>query len=214
MNTGGSLRGRSGALALGLLALSLLLAAACARPARHELVHELVVLLPSRDGAPAAVEVTHGQTQTALDQPYDAARLRAEGRVEKGRSSEGEVRGTFGAALDAQPLRPASFTVYFLEGKDELTPESLPVVGQILAELARRPAPEIFVIGHTDARGSHATNDALSLQRAGRMRDELVKRGVPAERIHVEGRGKRELLISTPDGVAEARNRRVEISVR
>jgi hypothetical protein len=30
----------------------------------------------------------------------------------------------------------------------------------------------------------------------------------------VEGRGKRELLISTPDGVAEPRNRRVEISVR
>jgi len=204
------MRGRAGALALGLLALSLLLSAACARPSRQE----LVVLLPSRDGAPAAVEVTHGQTRTALDQPYDAARLRGEGRLEKGRSSEGEVRGTFGAALDAQPLRPASFTVYFLEGKDELTPESLPVVGQILAELAGRPAPEIFVIGHTDARGSHAANDALSLQRAGRMRDELVKRGVPAERIHVEGRGKRELLISTPDGVAEPRNRRVEISVR
>lgn len=204
------MRGRAGALALGLLALSLPLAAACARPARDE----LVVLLPSRDGAPAAVEVTHGRAQAGLDQPYDAARLRAEGRLEKGRSSEGEVRGTFGAALDAQPLRPASFTVYFLEGKDELTPESLPVVDQIFAELARRPAPEVVVIGHTDALGSHASNDALSLQRAGRMRDELVKRGVPRERINVEGRGKRELLVPTADGIAEPRNRRVEVSVR
>lgn len=204
------MRGHPRALALGLLALSLPLAVACARPVRDE----LVVLLPSRDGAPAAVEVTHGSARTGLDQPYDATRLRAEGRLEKGRSSEQEVRGTFGAALDAQPQRPASFTVYFLEGKDELTPESLPVVAQIFAELARRPAPEIVVIGHTDALGSHASNDALSLQRAGRMRDELVKRGVAAERIHVEGRGKRELLVPTPDGIAEPRNRRVEISVR
>jgi outer membrane protein OmpA-like peptidoglycan-associated protein len=203
-------KGRARAFALGLLALSLPLAAACARPVRNE----LVVLLPSRDGAPAAVEVTHGRAQAGLDQPYDATRLRADGRLEKGRSSEGEVRGTFGAALDAQPLRPVSFTVYFLEGKDELTPASLSVVGQIFAELARRPAPEVFVIGHTDALGSHASNDALSIQRAERMRDELVTRGLPRERIHVQARGKRELLVPTADGIAEPRNRRVEISVR
>jgi len=172
------------------------------------------VLLPSRDGAPAAVEVSHGSAQARLDQPYDSARARDEGRLEKGRSSPAEVRETFGAALDAQPPRPVSFTVYFLEGKDELTAESLPVVGQVFAELARRPAPEIVVIGHTDARGSHAANDPLSLQRAERMRDELIKRDVPGERIHVEGRGKRELLVPTADGIAEPRNRRVEISVR
>ncbi|HEX4995612.1 MAG TPA: OmpA family protein [Methylomirabilota bacterium] len=172
------------------------------------------MLLPSRDGAPAAVEVTSGSARTRIDQPYDTARVRGEGPLEKGRSSEAAVRETFGAALDAQPMRPVSFIVYFLEGKDELTPESLPVLGQIFAELARRPAPETVVIGHTDALGSHASNDALSLQRAERMRDELVKRGVPRERIHVEGRGKRELLVPTADGIAEPRNRRVEISVR
>ena len=42
----------------------------------------------------------------------------------------------------------------------------------------------------------------------------MIKLGIPADRIRAAGRGEREPLISTPDGVAEPRNRRVEISVR
>ena len=174
---------------------------------------ELFAVLPARDGHVGAIVVRGPGSEKVINEAYASVSINGSTQT-NGSLSQAQVREMFGSTIEALPGSPASFTLYFLEGKDELTPESLPVVGQILAELARRPAPEIFVIGHTDARGSHAANDALSLQRAGRMRDELVKRGVPAERIHVEGRGKRELLISTPDGVAEPRNRRVEISVR
>jgi len=204
------MRWGAGAVALGLLVVSWPLWAGCARATRDD----LYVLLPSQDGNPAAVAVTHGPQQQVLDQPYDAARIRVEGRIEKGRATEQEVREIFGAALAALPARAASFTLYFLEARDELTPESQQVVGQIFAEIARRPAPEVVVIGHTDAVGSHQYNDALSVQRAERMRDDLVKRGIPVERIRVEARGKRELRVPTADGVAEPRNRRVEISVR
>jgi outer membrane protein OmpA-like peptidoglycan-associated protein len=38
--------------------------------------------------------------------------------------------------------------------------------------------------------------------------------GISAERILTAGRGKREPLVPTADGVADPRNRRVEISVR
>ena len=71
-----------------------------------------------------------------------------------------------------------------------------------------------MVIGHTDTVGSLAYNDKLSLARAERLRDMLVELGIPAERIHVAGRGKRELLVPTEDNVSEPRNRRVEINVR
>jgi flagellar motor protein MotB len=37
---------------------------------------------------------------------------------------------------------------------------------------------------------------------------------VAPESIQASGRGKRDLLIPTPDGIAEPRNRRVEIFVR
>jgi outer membrane protein OmpA-like peptidoglycan-associated protein len=46
------------------------------------------------------------------------------------------------------------------------------------------------------------------------VRDDLVKRGISAERIEVSGRGKREPLVPTSAGVSEPKNRRVEISVR
>ena len=50
--------------------------------------------------------------------------------------------------------------------------------------------------------------------RAERLRQMLVGLGIPAERIQIAGRGKRELLVPTDDNVPEPRNRRVEISVR
>jgi len=70
------------------------------------------------------------------------------------------------------------------------------------------------VIGHTDRVGNAQFNDKLSLQRAERVRGELVKLGIAESRIQVAGRGERELLVQTPDDIAEARNRRVEINVR
>ena len=50
--------------------------------------------------------------------------------------------------------------------------------------------------------------------RAQRIRGELMILGIDAERMMAEGRGKRELLVSTPDNQPEPRNRRVEVEVR
>jgi outer membrane protein OmpA-like peptidoglycan-associated protein len=161
-----------------------------------------------------ALAVESGGQQQVLDQGYAAARIKEPGRVETGTVTPQEVQQAFGPALAAQPVRPASFTVYFLEGKDEFTPESRQIITQIVANIATRPAPEIIVIGHTDRVGTVAANDALSLRRAGRVRDEFVKLGIPPDRITVAGRGEREPLVPTGDGVAEPRNRRVEINVR
>ena len=193
-----------------LVALALTLLSGCAKPVRDD----LYVLLPGEAGKTGALTVESGGQQQVLDQPYAAARVKEPGRMETGTSTPQEVQQAFGPALAAQPARPVSFTLYFLEGKDELTPESTQVIGQIGAEIARRPAPEIVVIGHTDRVGTVQANDALSLRRAGRVRDELVRLGIAADRITVAGRGEREPLIPTEDEVAEPRNRRVEINVR
>jgi outer membrane protein OmpA-like peptidoglycan-associated protein len=194
----------------GLAALVLLLLTGCARPARDD----LYVLLPGAEGKTGELSVDSAGRVTVLDQPYAAVRVKEPGRVEPGTMTEQEARQAFGPALAAQPGRPMSFILYFLEGRDELTPESRQIVGTIPAEIARRPAPEIVVIGHTDRVGAVPFNDALSLRRAERVRDELVQAGVPADRVRVEGRGEREPLVPTDDEVAEPRNRRVEINVR
>jgi outer membrane protein OmpA-like peptidoglycan-associated protein len=127
---------------------------------------------------------------------------------------DGQVRDMFGSTLDALPGVATSFTLYFVEGKDELTPESQAQLDSVFAELQRRPLPDIVVIGHTDTVGSLDFNDKLSRARADRMRELLIERGLPAERIEAAGRGKRELLVPTDDNISEPRNRRVEINVR
>jgi outer membrane protein OmpA-like peptidoglycan-associated protein len=72
----------------------------------------------------------------------------------------------------------------------------------------------VLVVGHTDAVGNDTFNDALGLQRAEVVRAALIRLGVPANDVRAVSRGKRELAVATPDGVAEPRNRRVEILVR
>jgi outer membrane protein OmpA-like peptidoglycan-associated protein len=176
--------------------------------------NDLYVLLPGKDGKTGALVVeSEGQQQT-LDTPYAAARVKKVGSVDGFKSSEAEVKQDFGPALEAQPKRPVSFYIYFQTDTDEFAPESKALVSQIFAEIARRPAPEVAIIGHTDRVGSQQHNDVLSLRRAERCRDELIKLGIPKVRITVAGRGSREPEVPTADQVPEPRNRRVEISVR
>jgi outer membrane protein OmpA-like peptidoglycan-associated protein len=172
-----------------------------------------VVLLPEKGGASTAVTVRQGEQQVVLDKPYSAARQTTSGPSAY-TSSPQEVETLFGAALKAQPSRPTSFTLYFVEGGDEFTDASKQILADVLSEITNHPVPDIVVIGHTDSVGTDAFNDALALRRAETVRAMLVARGLPSASVVAIGRGKRELLVPTPDGVAEARNRRVEIVVR
>ena len=175
---------------------------------------DTVVLLPHADGTTGAVVMKQGKQEVILDSAYASATSADNGVPRKGLESEAAVKKSFGAALAAQPPAPISYVIYFLISSDEFTEESKGNVDRALAEMVRRPSPEIAVIGHTDRLGSDQVNDALSLQRAQRVKEMLIQRGVAAERISVAGRGERELLVPTADEIAEPRNRRVEVTVR
>ena len=178
------------------LAVLLSLAAGCAAPPPRQAApparpapEDLIVLLPGQDGkdgrrlGDARLRATH--PRRALCHRADQSRRRApDGRHHRGGGAD--ASGAMPSPL--QPPRPVSFLLYFLEAKDELTPESERVIQQIFAEIGRRPAPEIAVIGHTDRVGSVQSNDALSLRRAQKIRDDMVKLGVPADQIQVAGR--------------------------
>jgi len=184
-----------------------MLLAACAGP------KETVVLLPNPAGQDTAVTVTQGTRQVVLAQPYAGARLGPNG-AEAFPSNAQQVRAQYGPALAAQPLPPAQFTLFFVEGKDEFTDESKRIVDSVFVEIAKRPIADVIVIGHTDTVGNDAANDALSRQRAEVVRAAFAARGLASDKVVTIGRGKRELAVSTGDGVAEPRNRRVEILVR
>jgi len=189
------------------LLLAALLAGCAAKP------QGTVVLLPDADGRSTAVSVKQDEGELLLDKPYAAAQLTSRGPLTSTSSAE-QVQAQFGTALAARPLPPQQFTLYFVEGKDEFTDESKRAFDGVFAEIAKRPVPDVLVIGHTDKVGTDAFNDALSRQRAEVVRKALVARGIAAENVVVVGRGKREPIVPTADGVAEPRNRRVEILVR
>jgi len=189
------------------LALLVSLLTGCASPQGS------VVLLPAPDGKATAVTVTQDGREVTLAQAYAAARLTSAGPQAYASNAQ-EVQTRFSAAIAALPMAPTQFTLYFVEGRDEFTDESKGQLDGVFTELARRPAPDVLVIGHTDRVGSDAFNDTLSRQRAEVVRIALLARGVAVDKIVTVGRGKREPIVPTADGVAEPRNRRVEIQVR
>ena len=196
---------------------------------------EMVVVLPGADGHVGMVVVERGDERFILDEPYASTRLTSDGQVKLEKLEEQEVAASiersteprspferaaavlpgFQGAVAALPARPASFYLYFITGTDTLTDASKLEFARMLEELRKREAPDIVVIGHTDRVGAPEGNDELSLQRAERMKADLVAQGIaPPERIRAAGRGEREPVVPTEDGVDEPLNRRVEINVR
>jgi len=187
-----------------------LLVCSCAAPLREE----TVVVLPGPDGKSGTVIVQREGARQVLDAPYAANLVRSDGTLQGSRLSEQQVAESFGTTLAALPARPTTFLLYFLTGKDELTPESTSDLDRILADMKARPVPDIVVTGHTDTVGSADSNDRLSMQRAERVKAFLMGIGIPPDRIQTAGRGERELLVPSADNIDEPRNRRVEINVR
>lgn len=172
-----------------------------------------IVLLPQADGSVGAVIIRSATTEQTLNRAYAGAEIGAGGAITQKQESAASVQQKYGSALQAQPPLPVAFTVQFANAT-ELTPEAVKVIENIKATLAARPFPEISVVGHTDRAGSDESNDALSLKRAQAVRDILVNAGVKPQRMDVAGRGERQPVVPTADGVTEPRNRRVEISIR
>lgn len=192
-------------------ATGLLLAAlACGCATRTE----TYALLPAADGTIGSLIVTPREgAPLLLDKAYAAVRLE-DGKASPVVLDENLIKTSFAEALAVQPAPVASFLVYFQEGQDELTVESRAAIAGIIAEITRRPAPDVMVVGHTDRVGKMEDNDRLALKRAHRIRDDLITEGIPADSVQAAGRGEREPLVPTADETAEAANRRVEIIVR
>jgi len=201
-------------LRFAAIAAAAFLAAACASLDEKPRGPELFAVIPhGGDGHIGSIVVHRGGKAEVVNTAYGAQRIDDEG-LRKASITPEEIKKDFAETIAALPPHPAHFTLYFLEGSDELTPESRKELKRVFLELKQRPLPDIAVTGHADAVGGMKYNDQLSKSRAERMREILVQKGLASDRITVAGRGKREPLVKTDNGVPEPRNRRVEIDVR
>ncbi len=194
-------------LILSATLCSLLILAGCSAPREYYGVtgDKGAMTVTSRDVAKPSTTTLDAKTPVVM---HDGDKTRAADLTPD------QLRSKFAKALEAQPMAPKRFTLYFIEGGDTLTAESQVAITAIFEEIKQRPAPDLIVVGHTDRVGSVTANDQLATKRANSLRDQLIKRGVDAESIEASGRGEREPLVPTADEVAEPRNRRVEILVR
>jgi outer membrane protein OmpA-like peptidoglycan-associated protein len=125
-----------------------------------------------------------------------------------------QVRELFGDALSALPPAQKHFTLFFRFDSEQLTDDSRALAPEIVKAVRERPVPDVLIVGHTDTTGPRTTNFALGLRRATTVRNLLRQDGLPTASIDIVSHGETELLVPTADGVFEARNRRVEITVR
>lgn len=204
----------------------ILLATACtpkrvaAPPAPPVPKPNVFVLLPDPGGKPSGIVVKNPAGAQDLSQAYHAIRVE---RIDVAPGppftlDQPEVRRLFGAALDVLPAPEVLFTLHFDQGRDVLNAESearLPaVLNAVQNAIRERRSTAIAVTGHTDTTADGQFNYQLGLRRAQRVAGILVAQGVDTSTLFVSSHGYADLLVETPHGVAEARNRRVEVIVR
>jgi outer membrane protein OmpA-like peptidoglycan-associated protein len=100
----------------------------------------------------------------------------------------------------------------FASGSAALAPGSAPLLDR-LAGAARACPGLIRIEGHTDLVGRDAFNLSLSQGRAAAVREALIARGVPADRLSSSGLGARRPLADNGTAAGRARNRRIEFHV-
>ena len=103
--------------------------------------------------------------------------------------------------------------LFFAPNRTTILPQSEQALQELHALLEDNPDIRIRIIGHTDSVGSDEANQRLSEGRAASVRDELVKRGISADRIEVEGKGESEPITTNETAEGRAQNRRVEMVI-
>jgi OmpA-OmpF porin, OOP family len=132
---------------------------------------------------------------------------------------------SFSARMNGAPLPPpapappvadacpdsSAAEVFFDWNLDNVTPDAMTTLKQILANRAACNWGSFTVTGHTDTSGSNSYNDGLSMRRANNVAAALEGQGVSRGEMTLSGTGEGALKVETADGVREPTNRRVEI---
>ena len=71
----------------------------------------------------------------------------------------------------------------------------------------------IIAVGHTDAVGTDAYNQKLSVSRSEAVKAYLVGKGIEKNRVYTEGKGEKQPVADNKSAEGRAKNRRVEIEV-
>ncbi len=103
--------------------------------------------------------------------------------------------------------------VTFDSGRHNIKPQFRGTLDQMASTFNKYPQSYIDVIGHTDSRGTHDSNQVLSERRAASVRNYLSGRGVNSARMASYGQGETAPVADNNSASGRQANRRVELRI-
>ena len=103
--------------------------------------------------------------------------------------------------------------VYFDFDKSAIREDAIPVLEQGVALLNKNPETDILITGNCDARGSEKYNEKLGLRRGESVKNFMVEKGIPENRIKIVSRGKLDAIAYVKDLLGMAKDRNAQFMV-
>ena len=155
-----------------------------------------------------------GFIETPLTEGDYIAHLNAQGYMPKDDTLH-FVRDTFDLYMQhiKEGIKVKIENLFFATNKTVILPQSEQAMSDLATFLLENQTVKIHIVGHTDAVGSDEANQILSEGRANSVRNDLIKRGVAAERMTAEGKGEKEPVADNDTDEGRQLNRRVEFTI-
>ncbi len=103
--------------------------------------------------------------------------------------------------------------INFKYNSAELSPDSIPVLNSLITMLKAHPHMKLEIRGHTDNVGSAEYNLKLSLRRAEKVKEYLVKNGITDTRLKARGLGESKPIAPNDTEEGRQKNRRTEFYI-
>lgn len=168
----------------------------------------------------AAAQGELNKTKTQLNMTADqlAAEKKARQEAEK-RAKDAMDKLAVAAALAVKDEPRGTVitipgSVLFASNKYDLLAPAREKLDRVADALKNQEDRKMVVEGHTDSQGTEQANMELSQNRAQSVRDYLVSKGVPSEKISATGLGQTRPIADNKSPEGRANNRRVEIIVQ
>ncbi len=120
-----------------------------------------------------------------------------------------EIAGGPGNAVERAQSYLAQCRIYFSADEANIADQYYSRLDSVMAMMLNIPGSRLIVKGYSDNSATPAYNLALSRQRAQRVADYLIQRGVDRARIVIESYGEADPIASNDTEQGRAKNRRV-----
>jgi OmpA-OmpF porin, OOP family len=103
--------------------------------------------------------------------------------------------------------------MYFDPGKFDIKPECTPAIDSLVTIFKNNERFRAEIAGFTDDVGNDGENVRLSQRRADAIRQYLIDKGVPANRVLAKGYGEKFPIAANTSEIGRTKNRRTEVKV-